>query len=353
MAGDIQQYEQPDQEVVASNSGGLLAQVVDAARNPAIDADKMKAMADLAIQLQDREMQQQFNRDLNAAIMEMPVITKGGRIVIKDKNTGQVIQSTAFAKFEDLDRVVKPIARRNNIGYNFDTGGDANRLLCRIILRHTNGYVQESSAMPLPLETSGSKNNVQGAGSSNSYGKRYVLQNAFAISTEGEDDDGNLGMTIAMPHEREATVMDEARAAHAEGRYEEWYRGQSPKDRAYLVTSGHHTGFGGGAALPKPEPDVREKVDPDPAQKKESDAGVQRLGWVQNYTAKVTRCGSLDDLIELQESQKLKLAQIRDGYPDLQQVILRAHTEAYDRFGDSGSKDGPDEAEDLFDGGEG
>ncbi len=45
--------------------------------------------------------------------------------------------------------------------------------------------------MPLPLDTSGSKNNIQGMGSSLTYGKRYLVTAMLNIVTEGEDKDGN------------------------------------------------------------------------------------------------------------------------------------------------------------------
>lgn len=335
---------------VRSDSSSLLTQIVEASRDPTVDADKMQAMANLAIQLQDREMQQQFNRDLSAAIADMPVITKAGRIVILDKVTKQVIQSTPYEKFEDLDRVVKPIARRHHLSYNFDCGGDSQRLLVTVILRHDNGYVERSSPMPLPLETSGSKNNVQGAGSTNTYGKRYALKNVFAISVEGEDDDGNLGQTAALPHERAEVVMDDARAAHAEGRYDEWFRAQSPRDRGYLVTSGKHAEFGGEPALPPPGSDVRvmergpgtatAKQKPDkppqdqrPSEDDEEAARAQaREKWVGTYCGKVEACASLDAYAILQDEQKANLERFRADYPDLWSRISDAHSRAYDRL---------------------
>lgn len=353
MANDIAEYE-PERggEIAkASNSENLLAQIVEASKDPTVQPEKMQAMADLAIKLQDREMQQEFNRDYNAAIMEMPVITKGGRIVIKDKNTGEIVQSTPFAKFEDLDRVVKPIARRFNIAYSFDVGGDAQRLLVRVILRHRNGYVYESSAMPLPLETSGSKNNVQGAGSTNTYGKRYALTNAFAISTEGEDDDGNLGNTLAMPQERRNTVQDEAAAAFEAGTYDDWFRRQSPKDRAYMVQSGKHAEYGSTAALAAPEPkaevEERQKVDPPkPEKEKVSDEDAARAEWVAKYVKKVDDAQALDTLAELQDKHSKNLQRIRDNYEDLAADIKAAHDRAMDRLYKS---DSPEEAEETGD----
>ena len=73
-------------EQAPSPSGNLLAQIVEAARDPTVDAGKMEAMANLAMKLQDRELQAQFNRDLASAIMEMPRISKRGVITIPAKD---------------------------------------------------------------------------------------------------------------------------------------------------------------------------------------------------------------------------------------------------------------------------
>ena len=42
-----------------------------------------------------------------------------------------------------------------------------------------------------PLDTSGSKSNVQGVGSTNSHLRRYIACNIFNIVIVGDDDDGN------------------------------------------------------------------------------------------------------------------------------------------------------------------
>jgi hypothetical protein len=55
---------------------------------------------------------------------------------------------------------------------------------------HSAGHVEEYS-MPLALDTSGSKNETQGAGSTMSYARRYLLKSIFNIIEEGEDNDGN------------------------------------------------------------------------------------------------------------------------------------------------------------------
>lgn len=230
-----------------------ITMIREAMLNPNVDADKAKTMGELMMSLEDRSMKAEFNRDINAAIMEMPVITKDGRIIITKDGVSR--EQGRFAKIEDIDRVVRPIAARHNIAYSWDVGNDGGSPVVSVILTHANGFERVSSGMKLPVDSSGGKNNVQGAGSAVTYGKRYTLCAAFNIQTEGADDDGNggRGRHVELTYERGQTVLSEAEAAAAEGRYREFFARQSPKDRAWLITSGHDSRLGGDNALPAPK----------------------------------------------------------------------------------------------------
>lgn len=330
-----------------AQSTGLLQQIVGLASDPTVDAAKLQTMADLAIKLQVHEQQQQFNRDLNSAIMEMPVISRDGRIVIKDKNTQAIVQSTPFARFEDIDRIVRPIANKHNLSYSFEVGGDATRITVRPIIRHANGFVERGEAMPLPLETSGSKNNVQGAGSSTTYGKRYALCAAFSIVTEGLDTDGHGADQVSLPHEREQLVLQQAEAAHAAGGYQEHFNRQSPRDRAWLVQHGHHARLGG-AALPPPKAaptagrdaqqaagsadTYRKAQEADKREQRRNSRTPQQL--VDDYVAEVRKCPDRASLEDLRKRARNFRAGIENGpEPQLWTRITDAEEVALDGFG--------------------
>lgn len=174
--GSLTRYEpEPARPpAVQSESGNFLAAILAAAKDPSVDANKMKTLADVATNLQDREREREFNQSLNAAIMEMPVITKDGRIVIRKPGEPEREQGR-FARLEDIDRVVRPIAARHGLAYSWDVGDSGSGPVVAIILTHVSGYQTTSSGMKMPLDTSGGKNNVQGAGSAVTYGKRYTL----------------------------------------------------------------------------------------------------------------------------------------------------------------------------------
>lgn len=258
-AGRDLAHHQPPQAPAQSESGKMLSMIVEAARDPNIDAAKMEQMVNLTTRLQDRELQSEFNRSLNAAIMEMPVITRAGEIIIpanQSKGTPARKQGK-FARFEDIDRVCRPILARYNLTIRFEIGNEESAITCRPILSHANGFTERGEAMRVPADTSGSKNAAQAVGSAVQYAKRYSYCAALNIVTEGVDDDGNMGRAFAeLPYEREQLVRAEAQLANEQGQYQEWFDRQPPKDRAWLVGSGLHEQYGG-RALPapdKPEP---------------------------------------------------------------------------------------------------
>lgn len=238
-------------------SENLLAQVIAAAKDPQIDAAKMETLARLVNSQQDREREIEFNRAKNAAIMEMPVITKDGRIVIR-KQGEQPREQGRFARFEDIDRVCRPILQRHNLAISFEMNErQGGGITVTPILSHANGMNERGGGFPVPPETSGSKNAAQAMGSSAKYGQRYSYCAMLNIVTEGVDDDGNggRGTTVHLPFEREQTVLTEAAAAAEAGTYRDWFNHQSPKDRAYIIQSGKHGEYGGQTSLPKPKPE--------------------------------------------------------------------------------------------------
>lgn len=320
------------------DSGGLLAQIVAAAANPDVDAAKMETMANLALRLQSHEQQQRFNVDMNAAIMAMPVISKDGKIEIR--RDGKLIQSTPFAKFEDIDRVIRPICRAHNLSYSFEVGGDKGTITVRPIIRHANGFVERGEAMPLPVESSGSKNPVQGAGSSVTYGKRYALCAAFSIVTEGIDTDAHgREKPEHLPHEREAALIEAATLACRAGDYEAFFRLSSPRDRLWLVQTGRHAEFGGkaltdesgGNSPAKGGGPTRDDTPARPTGPHKVD-GNNAKEWTDNYIALVKAAKDSAELAQTKELNAKGRTRVEDTDSKQWDRIVDAELIASDSF---------------------
>lgn len=116
---------------------------------------------------------------------ELPRIKKRGAIKIKEK-----VQSK-YAKWEDICDGVLPILTKHGFVLRFRTStSETAPLIVTAVLSHKEGHSEETS-IPVPLDTSGSKNAPQAIGSSTAYGKRYAASAILNIVAEDEDDDGN------------------------------------------------------------------------------------------------------------------------------------------------------------------
>jgi ERF superfamily len=220
-------------------AASMLSSVVSAARDPSVDADKMVTMANLAMQLQDRERESEFNRAKMAAIMEMPAITKRGAIT----NKAGGVQSR-YSKFEDIHRAVMPILRKHGLAISFNVGNQGGMVTVQPILSHVSGFTEKGEAMALPIDTTGSKNGTQGAGSAASYGKRHTIKAMLNIIEAGEDDDGQSAgggpLDRLTPQERELLALGNAAAQQGAQTYAEWFGLLSAAEKGWLVYTGRH-----------------------------------------------------------------------------------------------------------------
>ncbi len=168
-----------------------------AAFDPTVDADKIERLLRVAREIRADDAKTAYARAMVKMKPLLPVIDRNGRIVIHEKGSAKtdanIIQSTAYALWEDIDEAITPILAQHGFVLTFRTGAGAEgRITVTGVLTHEMGHSEEST-MPLPLDTSGSKNNVQAAGSSTSYGKRYTATALLNIRTRGQDDDGKKG----------------------------------------------------------------------------------------------------------------------------------------------------------------
>lgn len=176
----------------------VLQIIADVAANPNANPATMRELLDM----QKEIMADQAKRDFSAAFIALQIdlakvsIRQDGKIVVRAKDargerTGAVQQSTPYATFNNIMRTIKPLLFKHGFNLSFSTEPMGERILVRGLLE---GYGHErTTAFPLPAETSGSKNNVQGWGSSMSYGKRYctiALLNIVSEAPEDRDTDG-------------------------------------------------------------------------------------------------------------------------------------------------------------------
>lgn len=192
--------EQP-RDIAPANETTAIIQVIErAAMNPSVDIDKMERLLEMQERIMARNAKNAFASAFAAMQPELPVIKERGGIT--DRN-GRV--QSRYALWEDMNEAIRPALAKHGFSLSFRTGYEGDKIVVTGVLLHREGHSEETT-MHLPLDMSGSKNAVQGVGSSTSYGKRYTAQ-ALLNLTSGvsEDDDGKATAT--------AEVIDEDQVA--------------------------------------------------------------------------------------------------------------------------------------------
>jgi len=182
----------------ASDTTALIAMIERVALNPAIDIDKMERLLEMQERILARNAKTAYASAFSEMQGELPTIEERGHIVVREKakdgsRTGDVIQDTPYALWEDINDGIKPVLARHGFALSFRPGVTADgRVSVTAILMHRDGH-QEEATMILQHDSSGSKNAVQAIGSSTSYGKRYAagaLLNLTSRDGAERDDDG-------------------------------------------------------------------------------------------------------------------------------------------------------------------
>ena len=179
----------------ASETGAILQMIERAAKDPNVDIDKMERLFRMKLDMEARASKSAYLAALADMQPNLPVITKHGVINKNEKDasgnkTGKQEAMTKYAKWEDVVEGITPKLAEHGFSLSFRVAQPSlDRIVVSAVLGHREGHTEET-AISLPIDSSGAKNNVQGWGSSVSYGKRYTAFALLNISARGEDDDG-------------------------------------------------------------------------------------------------------------------------------------------------------------------
>lgn len=153
------------------------------------DVNKLEKILDAQERILNRNAKQAFYADFAAMQNELPSIAKDKNASFNSKagNT-----SYSWASLEAINDAVRPTLQKYGFGISHRVE-QVNQIKVRGILLHKMGHYEETEII-LPADASGSKNAVQGVGSTISYGRRYVTCSLLNIST-GDDVDGHSSDT--------------------------------------------------------------------------------------------------------------------------------------------------------------
>lgn len=201
---------------------GVMSTIIALAKDKTFSADKMKAMIEVQTGMMAQQAKINFIDDFHRMQEELPEIDASNKIIINKKGTNDVIQTTYYADFPSIMRVVKPILQRNHFTLNFtESDAAAGRVTTTAILANTRGGHILTSTKTLPFDPSGSKNDTQGYGSASSYNKRYLTIGIINLTTRAKidrDDDAVIAGNVMMApitdkqHAQLQALIDETEA---------------------------------------------------------------------------------------------------------------------------------------------
>lgn len=188
---------EPKKPPLSDEGASEVAVLLRAVADPNVDVEKAKAIEEMIERRRAAHAKKLFIQAFIDLQDALPEINRDGKIVAEGTSrAGKAYkQNTPYATFPNLYKTIKPILKRHGFALlcEPDAGKDGVGVIIRGQLVHTAGH-QIEGVLPLQLETSGSKNNLQGVGSSISYGRRYMaitLCQIISKAPEDEDLDGN------------------------------------------------------------------------------------------------------------------------------------------------------------------
>ena len=216
-------FAKPNQDVaVVEESRALspvdqvMGMIAAASRDPTVDVAKMRELLGLQKDFMAMQAEQQFTEAFHRMQTDMPRVKRNGAVEYKGK------EAFKFATWEAIDAVLRPILHSEGFALSFDSAprqGDGGGLIVTATLSHIGG-AKRTASIPVPLDTSGGKNNIQGYGSAMAYGKRYTTTSLCNIITEADDDDGKRGGMEFITPDQVLEIQELALATNTEeGRF--------------------------------------------------------------------------------------------------------------------------------------
>jgi|SRR5271165_1508902 len=182
----------------------LLNIIAEAARNPDTNIANLQALLQMQREVMADQAKIAFSRAEWRLKKDMPQIPKNGTIDLGAK--GKI----KFARWEDMAEVIQPLMDREGFTLSFDTEERAREGGGSVVigtLTHIDGH-HKTARFSLPLDSGPGRNSLQAAGSTLSYGKRYVTELLLNIVRRGEDDDARAAGIRYITAEKKNEIIE-------------------------------------------------------------------------------------------------------------------------------------------------
>lgn len=177
----------------SSDAASIMSVIIQVATNPNVDVGNMERLMQMHERHVDRQASVAFSIAMVSAQKRIKPVTRNAL----NKHT-----ASTYARLEDIDREISPIFTEEGFSLSFGTADSRLpghlRVTCECM--HAGGHTKLYQ-LDLPIDAAGSggktnKTGVQANGSTISYGRRYLTQMIFNVTTTDDDDDGNSGAPL-------------------------------------------------------------------------------------------------------------------------------------------------------------
>jgi hypothetical protein len=168
-----------------------LSMFLQAARDPAIDAAKLKELRAMAKEDDEDDRKREFLTALAQAKAEFTPIIKT-RLVDYPHKDGRGRTSYKYEELADITDVVVPILSKYGITHSYDVKQEGGKIRVSCILAHANGHTDTPRMQEGVEDTSGQKSANQAVASTITFLERGTLKQALGLAA-GRDDDGAGG----------------------------------------------------------------------------------------------------------------------------------------------------------------
>jgi hypothetical protein len=241
LATATEEREGPIARIMAApagdNSSSVLALIERVALDPRADVEKLDRMMAMYERLKAKEAEFEYNaakgRILKKLVGIKIVKTKSAlQEMEKGKPQNGVYQTFKYAPLEEIDKHLRPLLAEENMDLSYsDEPREGGGIRIRGRLKHLPSGHYEDSFMSAPLDTTGGKSEVQAAGSTNSFLRRYVACNIFNIVVVGDDDDGAMG---TIDEDQTKTILDLIKTAKVGPQFLKYMKARSVEEAGSL-----------------------------------------------------------------------------------------------------------------------
>lgn len=198
----VQKIEPKNEVAIQTDTSAIVSMIERAARDPAVDIDKMERL----LQMQERVMLRNAEHEFNMAMTEAQ---SKMRAVAADSNNPQT--RSRYASYAALDRAVRPIYTAAGFSLSFDTAEGAPADYVRVVCHVSKGGFSRTYHVDMPADGKGAKGGdvmtkTHAVGASMSYGQRYLLKMIFNMAI-GDDVDGNAPETGELIGDKQAETI--------------------------------------------------------------------------------------------------------------------------------------------------